>query len=77
MVEESSGMLPDKIEKGHKSLGMRREPVQRKGWPARTDYIGVKIDQLLMWLSKHTATAADRNIQRGYFIVLLLQQSLT
>lgn len=77
MVEESSGKLPDKIEKGHKSLGMRREPVQRKGWPARTDYIWVKIDQLLMWPSKHTATAADRNIQRGYFIVLLLQQSLT
>lgn len=46
-------MLPDKIEKGHKSLGMRREPVQRRGWPARTDYIGVKIGQLLMWLSKH------------------------
>lgn len=77
MIEESSGKLPDKIEKGHKSLGMRGEPVQRKGWPARTDYIWVKIDQLLMWLSKHIATAADRNIQRGYFIVLLLQQSLT
>lgn len=54
MVEESSGKLPDKIEKGHKTLGLQKEPVQRKDWPARDDYIWVKIDQLLMRPSKHT-----------------------